>query len=150
MSPLPKGYSTLMPIIMVPEAEKTIQLFEIVFDAKVHEMAIDENSNKVLNCRIAINESSFFISDIFPEGGSGTEKLFLYLYVADVDSLFEKAQKYGFTALAQPVDMFYGDRIATLEDLHGNIWKIAQKKKDISLCDAIKAKEQENSDKKPR
>ena len=139
MFPLPKGYSTLMPVFMVPEAEKTIELYEIVFEAKVHEMAICEETNKVLNCRLAINESSFIISDIFPEGGNGTEKQFLYLYVEDVDALFTKAQKFGFSALAQPVDMFYGDRVGTIQDMHGNIWKIAQKKKDISLGEAINA-----------
>ncbi|MFT5318834.1 MAG: PhnB protein [Chlamydiales bacterium] len=150
MFPLPKGFSTLMPILMLPEAEKTIQLYEIVFDAKVHEMAIDEKTNKVLNCRIAINESSFFISDIFPEGGRGTEKQFLYLYVNDVDALFKKSQEFGFKALSQPIDMFYGDRIATIEDLHGNIWKIAQKKKEITLREAINAKEQDNSEKESK
>jgi uncharacterized glyoxalase superfamily protein PhnB len=50
---------------------------------------------------------------------------FLYLYVDDIDTTYERALKAGAVSLEEPGDMPYGDRRGMVEDPCGNIWQIA-------------------------
>lgn len=44
----------------------------------------------------------------------------LYLYVANVDSVYQQAVKAGGKTIMEPMDMFYGDRFGGVKDLSGN------------------------------
>ena len=49
----------------------------------------------------------------------------VYLYVEDVDSLYEQALKAGGESVLPPTDQPYGDRNAWVKDPFGNIWYLA-------------------------
>jgi PhnB protein len=49
-----------------------------------------------------------------------------YLYVDDADALYHRAVAAGATSLAPPADMFYGDRVGSVQDPTGTIWYIAR------------------------
>lgn len=49
----------------------------------------------------------------------------VYLYVEDVDALYEKALKAGAESMLPPTDQPYGDRNAWVKDPHGNVWYLA-------------------------
>ena len=50
---------------------------------------------------------------------------FLYVYVEDTDSVFQRALDRGAESLEAPRDMPYGDRRAMVRDPWGNTWQIA-------------------------
>jgi PhnB protein len=56
----------------------------------------------------------------------------LYVYVEDVDSLFERARALGASVIEAPKDEFYGDRRCGLADPEGHEWYFAQHVRDVS------------------
>ena len=56
----------------------------------------------------------------------------LYVYVEDVDSLFERARANGASVLEELKDTFYGDRRCGLADPEGHQWFFAQHIRDMS------------------
>jgi len=78
------------------------------------------------------------LSDEFPEmkchspitiGGSPVS---MYIYVEDVDELFNNAVSAGAKVLDPVKDQFWGDRHGRVEDPFGHLWSIATHKKDLS------------------
>ncbi len=61
-------------------------------------------------------------------GGSGAS---LYVYVDDVDSVFEQAQAAGLEVIAPPKDQFYGDRSCRPKDSSGYEWSIGTHIEDL-------------------
>ena len=51
------------------------------------------------------------LSDAFPPDFPATNAL-IHLFVEDVDSAYARALNAGATAIAEPADQFFGDRIA--------------------------------------
>ena len=49
----------------------------------------------------------------------------LYVYVSDVDEIFDRSAKANVRVIEAPTDMPYGDRRCTVEDNWGNVWQIA-------------------------
>ena len=56
----------------------------------------------------------------------------LYLYVADVDAAFARATGAGAKVTMPLTDMFWGDRVAEIEDPSGHRWNLAARKEDLS------------------
>ena len=54
---------------------------------------------------------------------------FLYVYVDDADAAFERAMTAGARSIEDPVDTFYGDRRAMVEDPFGNVFQIAHRRR---------------------
>jgi PhnB protein len=55
-----------------------------------------------------------------------------YLYVPDVDALYQRAIRAGGTSLTEPKDQPYGDRTAGINDPFGNCWYLATHVKDMA------------------
>lgn len=55
----------------------------------------------------------------------------LYVYVDDVDNGFKRAVEAGGQPKAEPVTMFWGDRIATVQDPDGYGWTLATNVTDL-------------------
>jgi PhnB protein len=55
-----------------------------------------------------------------------------YLYVPDVDALYQRAINAGATSMSAPADQPYGDRSAGVKDAFGNQWYIATHFKDVT------------------
>ncbi len=56
----------------------------------------------------------------------------LYLYVEDVDSMYNSAVKAGGVSLREPTTEFYGDRSSGVKDSFGNQWWMATHVEDVS------------------
>jgi len=50
---------------------------------------------------------------------------FLYLYVDDVDTTYQRTLEAGAVSLEEPKDLPYGDRRGMVKDPFGNVWQIA-------------------------
>jgi PhnB protein len=65
----------------------------------------------------------------------------LYLYVPNVDSVYQQAIKAGGKTVMEPMDMFYGDRSGSVKDPSGNSWFIATHKEDVAPQELAKRAE---------
>jgi uncharacterized glyoxalase superfamily protein PhnB len=62
----------------------------------------------------------------------------MYVYCDDVDALFNRAVAAGAKAIRPPADMFYGDRVCTVEDPNHYLWTFATNVADFDPSKAPK------------
>jgi len=129
VKPIPDGYRTLTPFILVKDAAKLIDYILKAFDGKIKSRH-DGPDGKVMHAEILIGDSILML-------GEANEKYpampaMLYLYVNDVDDTYDQAIKAGGKSLREPTTEFYGDRSSGVADEFGNQWWIATHVEDVS------------------
>jgi uncharacterized glyoxalase superfamily protein PhnB len=138
VKPIPKGFHTVTPFLTVNGAAGLIDFITNAFDGEVTSI-MKGDDNKVMHATVQIGDSNIMISD-------ATEKFvamptMLYLYVKDVDSVYQKAIEANGTSLRGPTDEFYGDRSAGIKDAWDNQWWIATHIEDVTPKELEKRKE---------
>ena len=147
VKPIPEGYHTVTPFIIVKNAESAIEFYKKAFDAKERHRLYGTDNKTIMHAEITIGDSAVMISEEIPDmkwlspstiGGNPTS---FYVYVEDVDSFFDKAVSEGATVVEPVSDAFWGDRFGFLKDPFGHQWSIATHKKDLSQVEIQKASE---------
>lgn len=139
VKPIPEGFHTLTPYLIVNDGAKAIQFYKDAFGASV----VSRNAmpdGKIMHAQLKIGDSMLMLSDEFPEQGCPTKAplslkgttAMVNIYSKDVDTLFAKAEKAGAKVLMPLADMFWGDRYGQLQDPFGHIWSIASHIKDVT------------------
>ena len=125
--PVRAGYQTITPYLTVQRAEQLVDFVKTAFDGV--EVFRTTGSAGGLHAEVTIGESKLMIG-----GYENVEEkpTALHLYVADADAVYQRALAAGGTSLEEPVDQFYGDRNAAVEDPAGNQWWIATHVEDVS------------------
>lgn len=136
---IPDGFHSVTPLLMVSEAEKLIRFIEEAFDGKQTSI-FRTKDNQVMHATVRIGDSEIMISDAMERTPSGRSRL--YLYVEDVDKVYNQALHAKGTSLRSPTDEFYGDRSAGVRDMWGNEWWIATHQEDIGKEEMEKRKRQ--------
>ena len=129
VQPIPDGYHTVTPFLLVKEADQLIEFIKNAFGGTVDYM-MKSDDGKIRHSTVKIGDSLIMIS-------SGTEQYqpmpcMLHLYVEDVDSVYEQAIRAGSQSLREPEDQFYGDRSAGVQDKWNNQWWLATHIEDVS------------------
>ena len=101
----------------------------------------------IMHADLKIGDSVFMLTEeskemkaLSPESIGGSP-VSLYVYVKDVDDVFNQAVSEGATVLNPVRDQFYGDRSGYLRDPFGHLWSVATHKKDLSPDELRKAGE---------
>lgn len=127
VTPIPKGYNSVTPYLILSQAAKAIEFYKKVFGAK--ERMRMEYSGKIGHAELKIGDSVIMLADECPEKGAispkGSAGVCIHLYVKDVDAVFKKAVSAGGKVLREVNNMFYGDRSGGIEDPFGHQWNIA-------------------------
>ena len=143
--PVPEGFHTVTPSLIVPNAAKAIEFYKKALGAE-EVMRMPTPDGKIGHAELKIGDSIIFISDEFPNMGTAKSPQTLggctgslNLYVKDVDSLFQQAVAAGGKTTMPVADMFWGDRYGTFTDPFGYSWGIATHKADLSPQEIDKA-----------
>ena len=128
VNPIPQGFHTITPYLIVSDASRLIDFIKKSFNAT--EIDRFETDNTILHAILQIGDSKIMISD--SNQNMKPMPCFLYLYVDNVDETFQRAIAAGAISMREPTDEFYGDRGAGVLDFAGNNWYIATHKKDVS------------------
>ena len=137
VKPIPEGYYTVTPYLIIKDAASAIEFYKKAFGATELERMADPDG-KVRHAEIKIGNSPIMLADEFPEMGARSPQSFggspvsFYLYVEDVDAVFSQAVAAGAKVLAPVEDQFYGDRRGAVTDPFGHVWYIATHKEDVS------------------
>lgn len=129
VSPIPEGYHTVTPYLIVSEAAAVIAFFEKAFGAEV-KSRLDGPDGSVMNAELKVGTSMVMVSDA--REGIPPQPTSLYFYVDDVDATYGKAIAAGGISVMEPADMFYGDRHGGVMDPSGNTLWIATRKENLS------------------
>ena len=137
VKPIPDGYHSVTPYIIVDGAARAIEFYKQAF-AAVETFRMEGPGGRVGHAEIKIGDSHIMLADEHTEIGARSPRAFggsgvgIMLYVDDVDSTVKKAVAEG-AKLVQPVeDKFYGDRTGTIEDPWGHSWHVGTHKEDVS------------------
>jgi PhnB protein len=128
VKPVPEGFHTVTPFLIVQQASRLMTFIEQAFDGKTTSIMSAEDG-KIMHATVRIGDSEIMVADAMENFPAGTAKL--YLYMDDVDSTYQQALSANGITLREPTDEFYGDRSAGVKDPWGNEWWIATHIEDV-------------------
>jgi len=135
VAPIPAGYHTVTPYLIVDGAAKAIDFYKKAFDAE-ELFRLPMPNDKIAHAEVKIGDSPIMLADEMenfrgPHAHGGTP-VSLMIYVKDVDRVFKQALAAGGKEQRPVADQFYGDRCGTLVDPFGHIWSVATHVEDVS------------------
>jgi len=136
VKPIPEGYHSLTPYLIVDGAAQALEYYKKAFGAT--ELMRMEHEGKIAHAEMKIGDSPFMLSDEHPQMGYrgpktlGGSAVALMIYVDDCDAIFKQAIAAGGIEKKALQDQFYGDRSGTLEDPFGHSWTVSTHKEDVS------------------
>jgi PhnB protein len=137
VNPIPEGYHSVTPYLMIKGASEAIEFYKRAFDATELFRLVAPNG-MIGHAEIKIGDSSLMLADPCEEGAFrnprslGGSPVALHVYVEDVDAQFAQAVSAGAKVVKLVQDQFYGDRTGTLEDPFGHIWFLATHKEELT------------------
>lgn len=122
---MPAGYQTITPYLTVANAPGLIDFIKKTFGAE--ETFRTTSAAGGVHCELRVGNSMVMV------GGGVPGKPFvgtaspttLHVYAQDCDATFARALQAGATSIAEPSDQPYGERLAEVKDVSGNIWRIS-------------------------
>ena len=137
VKPIPDNFHSLTPNLVCRNAAQAIEFYKAVFGA-TELMRMPGPGGKIMHAELQIGDSRFFVNDTMsksmpggPEPGA-SNPMYLHVYVADVDTTFNRAVEGGARVDMAVQDMFWGDRYGKLTDPFGQQWGIATHKEDVA------------------
>ena len=137
VSPIPTGYRTVTPYLVVRKAAQAIEFYKKAFGAKAL-LSMPMSDGRIAHAELQIGDSRVMLGDEMPEMGArapetvGGTSVHIFLYLKDVDRAFAQATGAGATVEMPPTDMFWGDRYCKIADPFGHKWNMATHIEDVS------------------
>lgn len=135
VKPIPDGYSSVTPYLIVKGAGRALDYYRMAFGAE-ELMRFNAPDGTIMHAEMQIGNARVMLADEMPDhkspqslGGSGGG---LMLYVDDVDATFARAVAGGARSMKPVEDQFYGDRSGSLIDPFGHVWTVATHVEDVS------------------
>ena len=149
VAPVPKGYRTITPSLIVRGADDALNFYADVFGAEVLSRMYADDGLTVLNAEIKIGNSLVVLSDELPlfglysplaYGGAGVAQ---HIYSADVDAIWQRAVDAGCAIIVALADTPYGERYGKLVDPFGHVWSMSKRIAKVKP-EEIKARAEES------
>ena len=136
VKPIPEGYHSVTPYIVVDDAAAALDFYKRAFGAE--EVLRMPMGDRIGHAELQVGDSVVMLADEVPAMGHKGPKAYggaavsLMIYVTDVDATFKRALEAGATAQRPVQDQFYGDRSGTLVDPFGHVWTVSTHTEDLS------------------
>ncbi len=127
--PIPDGFHTVTPYLVVQGAAKELDFLKGAFEAK-ELFRMPQPDGTIMHAEVKIGDSIVMMGEA--RGQHKPMPCSLYLYVTDADAVYKRALQAGATSTMEPANQFYGDRTAGVRDPAGNQWMIGTHKEDVS------------------
>lgn len=138
VNPIPQGYHSLTPYLIVNDATRAIEFYEKAFGAK-ELFRMPAPNGKIVHCELQIGDSRVMLADEFPDMGATApvpgesgKGFSLLVYVENVDDVFKRAVEAGAKVIKPLTNEFYGDRMGTVQDPYGHFWNLGMHVEDVS------------------
>jgi PhnB protein len=137
MQPIPEGYHTITPYIVVKDARGFIEFMKKAFGAEEIQTSAGDDGT-VYNSELRIGTSMLMTADARDHAVKPST---LYLYLADPDQVYAQALKAGAKSICPMTDQFYGDRSGGVEDAWGVQWWLSKRVKTVSAEEIARFKD---------
>ncbi len=136
VSPIPEGFHSITPSIVLKEPLAAIKFYQKAFGAE-ELMCLRGPGDSVMHAELRFGDSVVMMSGEWPDMGIKAPapkhcSSSLMLYLPDVDKAFQRAVDAGCSAIMPPADMFWGDRFAKVADPFGHQWALATHIENVS------------------
>jgi PhnB protein len=134
-TPIPSGFHSLTPHLVVKGAAEYIDFLKKAFNA-VEIRRAPGPGGKLMHALMQIGDSMLMLADDFSTEFhmtpyvDGNLPVYIQLYVPDVDAVYNQAVAAGATATMPVSDQFWGDRYGHVRDPFGFHWAIATHMED--------------------
>ena len=135
--PIPDGFHTITPHLVVSDGVKAIEFYKKAFGAQESGTMMAPDGKAVMHAQLKIGSSMLMLGSehpptcLSPKSRGGTS-VTLHLYFENADTAFDRAVKAGCTVKMPMADMFWGDRYGQVEDPFGHQWSFATHKQDLT------------------
>jgi uncharacterized glyoxalase superfamily protein PhnB len=146
--PVPTGFHTVTPYLIVKGAAAAIEFYKQAFNAKELSRGLSSDGETIVHASLKIGNSVVFLADEIPGLSSQSptslmgSSVVLHLYVPAVDKLWNQALEAGGQELLPLQEAFWGDRYGQLMDPYGHRWTLASRVENLST-DEIAERAQE-------
>jgi PhnB protein len=127
--PLPDGYHSVNPYILVDGVERLIAFLIDVFGAVEQGEREIRADGSIGHADVRIGDSLVMLSNATAEFPA--RPCVNFVYIDDVDSAFERAIRAGATPIVNPSEQPWGDRVGGFHDPFDNRWWVATHLKDL-------------------
>lgn len=118
----PDNYNSLSPYLIVDNAQKLVDLVQIIFNAN-QLRRFDRDNGKIAHCELQIDDTVIMISDSLENYPAN--KTMLHIYVPDVFKTFDIAIENGCEIVEKPVNKQGDpDTRGGFIDFAGNYWAV--------------------------
>jgi PhnB protein len=137
VKPVPKGYHSVTPYLIVDDVVGAIEFYKRAFGGK-EETRTEGPLGKIAHAELTIGDSVIVLQNEFPGAPMRSPRLLggstagIILYVEDVDAVFRRAVSAGARVIFAVADMFWGDRFGQISDPFGHVWSLATHKEDLT------------------
>ena len=129
VQPIPDGYTTVTPWIIVRGASEFIEFAKQVFDAQ--EIArLTGPDGLIGHAELRVGTAIVMLFDS-REGWPEVHQ-FLRIYVEDAPAVIERAVAAGGRVVTVLTDLGFGDRVGRIADPWGNVWWVQERIEAIS------------------
>jgi uncharacterized glyoxalase superfamily protein PhnB len=132
VKPIPKGYHTVTPYLLVKGAAKQIEFLKKAFGAKVIDLMTGPGGS-VAHAALRIGDSMVMLGEA--HGKWKPMPTMIYLYVKSADATYRRALRAGAKSLMKPANQFWGDRHGGVQDEFGNQWWMSTRVEDLSKAE---------------
>ena len=136
-NPIPEGFRTVTPHLIVDDAGKALELYQKAFGAE-EICRMGGPGGCIMHAEIKIGNSTVMLCDEM-EGmtskdpkGLGGSPVTMHIYTEDCDALQAQAVAAGAEITMPMQDMFWGDRYGKVTDPFGHEWSFATHIKDVT------------------
>ncbi|MBJ6723232.1 VOC family protein [Geomesophilobacter sediminis] len=133
---IPEGFHSITPTFTFTDARKAIEFYKQAFGAQERFVMPGPDGKGVMHAEIIIGDSIVMFGEESPQNPCksaqtmGGSPIGFYFYVEDVDKAFRRALEAGAQVRMQVADMFWGDRVGSVQDPFGFNWTLATHIKD--------------------
>lgn len=133
VKPVPTGYRTVTPYLVVRSADEAIAYYQAAFGATLISRHTDETGLHVLHAEIKIGNAIVLLCEESPEYGIlsptalGGTPVAMHVYLTDPDTAMTSATRAGAQVLVPMHDTVVGERFGKIVDPFGHVWTLAMR-----------------------
>ena len=136
ISPIPPGYTSLTPFLVIDGAAEAIDFYTAIFGAELIEK-MDAPDGKIAHAEMDFGSGRLQLSDPNEQYGlqaparGDTVTHSMVLYCPDVDDVVDRAKRAGATIREDVHTFVTGDRFASIVDPFGQRWAVMTRVEDV-------------------
>lgn len=144
INPIPKGYRTATPALVVRNAAAALDYYAMVFGATEMSRLFGEDGTTIVRAEIKIGNSILHLSDEQPAVGilsplslAGTSSS-VQLFLEDLNGSWDRAVESDATVLLPLEDKYWGERTGSIVDVFGHVWTLSKRVEAVSKAELEK------------